>query len=92
MDPLDTAVAPTMGPSVSLEEYFTYHPVSTPEREAAHKSINDAALQFARVLDSLSLDPKLKEMSFFAIQQARMFANQGAVISELRKNELSGDG
>lgn len=68
---------------LSIEEYFTYHPVVTEDRRLAHEAVNAAALAFARVLEDNVKDEKTKDMAFFCIQQARMFANQGVTVDEL---------
>lgn len=68
-----------------IEEYFQYHPPITKARELNHDSINQAALDFAKVIDLCVVDVDCKKMAFFAIQQARMFANQGVTFDELRK-------
>jgi hypothetical protein len=77
---------------ISLDEYFTYHPTVTDDRRRAHELINQMALEFAKAIDSAVQDPDCKQMAFFAVQQARMFANQGATIDELRAQQQSADG
>lgn len=69
--------------SLPIEEYFKYHPPTTPERIHSHNAINEAALHFAQTVDKLVLDEDCRKMAFFAIQQARMFANQGITVDEL---------
>ncbi len=69
-----------------IEEYFKYHPPVTEARKQAHDGINTAALSFALAVDHLVKDPECKRMAIFAIQQARMFANQGVTVDELRAN------
>ncbi|MGB3205212.1 MAG: hypothetical protein WBB28_09505 [Crinalium sp.] len=69
--------------SIPVENYFRYHPPVTEKRKSAHNQINEAALNFAKAVDSLVEDEKTKEYAIFAIQQARMFANQGVVVDEL---------
>lgn len=68
---------------VSLEEYFRYHPPKTQERIDKHDSVNQAALDFAKVVEASVKDEDLLKMAYFAIQQARMFANQGITIDSL---------
>lgn len=70
--------------TIKLEDYFKYHPPTTEERKRKHDLINSAALAFAQVLDYEVEDEECKKMAFYAIQQARMFANQGIVIDELK--------
>jgi hypothetical protein len=74
-----------MSDRLPIDEYFKYHPPLTEERKVIHDAINEAALSFAKVLDESVLDEETKKMAFFSIQQARMFANQGATIDELRR-------
>ncbi len=75
--------------NLPIEEYFKYHPPTTEERKAAHNIVNNTALEFAKVIDATVLDEDCKKMAMFAIQQARMFANQGITVDELRKNQSS---
>lgn len=70
--------------SIAIKDYFKYHPPTTEERKAKHNEINEAALSFAQSLDSLVEDEDCKKMALFAIQQARMFANQGITVDDLR--------
>lgn len=69
-----------------IEEYFKYHPPTTEARKAKHNIINKAALELASAIDNNVEDEECKRMAFFAVQQARMFANQGATVDELRLN------
>lgn len=70
-----------------IEEYFKYHPPLTQDRKDKHEIINNVALTFASLVEELLEDEDCKKMAFFAIQQARMFANQGITIDELIKNQ-----
>jgi hypothetical protein len=70
---------------LSIEEYFRYHPPLTDERKQKHDALNAAALEFAKVIDSCVVDEDCKKMGMFAVQQARMFANQGITVDELVK-------
>ena len=72
-----------MNNSISIEDYFKYHPPVTDARKAAHNAINEAALAFAKTVEENVLDEDCRKMAFFAIQQARMFANQGITVDEL---------
>ena len=69
---------------LSIEDLFSYHPCKSEARVQAHQAINDAALAFAQVVDANIHDQTTKGFALFAIQQARMFANQGATIDELK--------
>ena len=69
--------------TLPIEEYFKYHPPLTDTRKAAHNAVNEAALAFAKTVEENVVDEDTKKMAFFAIQQARMFANQGITIDEL---------
>ena len=73
--------------SLPIEEYFKYHPPLTPERIKAHEAINQAALAFALTVEENVKDDNCKNLAFSAIQQARMFANQGITIDELLKQQ-----
>lgn len=68
---------------VVLEDYFKYHPILTTERIEAHDAINKAAYEFAKTIDKWVKDEQCKTHAIFSIQQARMFANQGATVDEL---------
>jgi hypothetical protein len=70
-----------------IEEYFRYHPPKTEERKQKHNAVNDAALQFAKIVDASVVDEDCKKMAMFAIQQARMFANQGITVDSLVSGE-----
>lgn len=72
-----------------LEEYFKYHPVVTPERQERHDLVNKAALDFALTIEKCVEDDELYKMCVYAIQQARMLANQGITLDELRKLEAA---
>ena len=69
-----------------IEEYFRYHPPQTSERQAKHNAINDAALALAKVIDENVQDADCRQMALFAVQQARMFSNQGITVDELLAN------
>jgi hypothetical protein len=70
-----------------LREMFRYHPPKTQRRKEAHDAINDAAYEFALIVNAYVKDASCREFAFFAIQQARMFANQGATLDELIEQE-----
>jgi len=69
--------------NLPIEEYFKYHPPLTEERKQKHNVVNDAALNFAKIVDKSVKDEDCKKMAMFAIQQARMFANQGITVDSL---------
>ena len=73
--------------SLPIEEYFKYHHPLKPERIKAHEAINQAALAFAKTVEENVVDADTRRMAFFAIQQARMFANQGITVDELLKQQ-----
>lgn len=67
----------------NIQEYFSYNPPKTEKRKFRHNQINEAALAFAlSVLQNVD-DEDCRKMAFFAIQQARMFANQGITVDEI---------
>lgn len=72
-----------MNNQISIDEYFKYHPPTTDERKIAHDAINRAALAFAKEVEANVQDEDCRKFAFFAIQQARMFANQGITVDEL---------
>ncbi len=73
-------------PEIPIEEYFRYHP-PTPgsDRIRKHDRINQLALEFAKAIDVEIEDPQCKQFAVFAVQQARMFANQGITVDEVRQ-------
>lgn len=73
-----------MQQEIPIEEYFKYHPPQTEARVALHGAINESALAFAKAIDGAVLDKDCKKMALFAVQQARMFANQGITIDDIR--------
>ena len=68
-----------------LEEYFTYHPPKTKERQAKHDTINKAALEFVLTIQQNVKDEESLKAAFMAVQFARMMANQGITVDELVK-------
>jgi hypothetical protein len=72
-------------PKLNIEEYFKYHPPTTELRKQQHNQINGLALDFARYIDENVQDEDCKKMALFAIQQARMFANQGVTVDEIHR-------
>lgn len=71
---------------VPIDEYFKYHPPTTGQRKLNHDLVNHTALEFARLVDTIILDEDCKKMALFSIQQARMFANQGITVDEIKRN------
>jgi hypothetical protein len=71
-----------------IEEYFSYHPPTTQARVLKHDRINAAALELARVIQDSVADEDCGKMALFAIQQARMFANQGVTVDELKGDSV----
>ena len=69
--------------SLPIEEYFKYHPPFTEDRKEKHNQINEDALSFAKVISSCVVDEDSKKMALFAVQQAKMFSNQGITVDEL---------
>lgn len=69
---------------LTIEDYFTYHPPVTEARKEKHNRINDACLQLALIFMSCIEDEHIRVKAIDCIQQARMFANQGITIDELR--------
>lgn len=67
----------------NLSSWFQYHPPQTQERREAHERVNKAAMAFAEVILDEVEDENLKLFAFYAIQQARMFANQAITIKEV---------
>lgn len=68
-----------------IEEYFKYHPPATEECQQKYDAINKAGLEFAKIIDSSITDPDYKKQALFSVQMAKMFANQGITIDQLKK-------
>ena len=75
--------------NINIEEYFKYHPPLTEVRKERHNQVNQLALDFAKYIGDNIQDEDCKKMAFFAIQQARMFANQGITIDEIANQNPS---
>jgi N-acyl-L-homoserine lactone synthetase len=73
-----------------IEFYFQYHPPKTEERQQKHDRVNKAALEFAKVVAESVKDEQTKRFAIFAIQQARMFANLGITVDEVKPPSESG--
>lgn len=70
-----------------IEEYFKYHPPQTDERKKKHETINEHSLKLASLINDVVKDSECKRMAIFAVQQARMFANQGITVDELKEQQ-----
>lgn len=70
---------------IPLKDQFSYHPPTTSERIASHTKINEGALAYALIIDQVVTDPRCKEAALTALQQVRMYANQGVANDELRQ-------
>ena len=68
-----------------IEEYFRYHPPSSDERKQKHDEINSAALAFAKVINKCVSDSPTRDMALAFVMQARMFANQGITVDDMRE-------
>ena len=66
-----------------LKEVFLYHPPTTAKRIEAHKCINEAAYEYMSRLVSVVKDKSLLLSCYYAVQQARMLANQAVTFEEL---------
>lgn len=75
--------------NLPIEEYFRYHPPITAERKRKHDRINQLAIEFAKAIDVEIKDEDCKKMALFALQQCRMFSNQGITVDELKENQSS---
>lgn len=69
------------------QDYFSYHPPLTKERQDAHDAINQAALHMAATIEHFVKDPAHKQQAIFALQQTRMFANLGITVDELTRSD-----
>lgn len=70
-----------------LETFFQYHPPVTEKRKKAHKEVNDAALEFAKVISEHVKDERFHDFAIMFIQQSRMMANQAITLQELNETE-----
>lgn len=76
-----------MNNDIAIEEYFTYHPPRTEQRRQKHELINHKTLELAILIAENVKDEDCKKMGLFALQQCRMFANQGITVDELREKK-----
>lgn len=68
---------------VPIEEYFRYHPPKSQERIDAHNAINNAALEFAKVIQQHVTDEQLLSSAIQSVQYARMISNQAITVQEV---------
>lgn len=73
---------------MNIKELFTYHPVQTEERKQKHDLINTSFLKLAEIIVDSIEDEDILKMCIFSLQQARMFANQGITLDEIKKLEI----
>jgi hypothetical protein len=70
--------------SLPIEEYFRYHPpVPGSDRIRKHDLINKTTLELAKIIDTEIKDPTTRQYAIFALQQCRMFANQGITVDDI---------
>lgn len=73
--------------NVKLEDYFKYHPPTTPKRIAKHEAINNAAFNFVEIVRE-NVD---NDLSFRDIMQwiiiAKNKANETVMIQELNNQK-----
>lgn len=77
-----------MSKDIPIEEYFRYHPPKTENRKRKHEQINSLSIEFAKAIDAAIEDEDCKHMALFALQQCRMFANQGITVDEVRNGKV----
>ncbi|BAZ39417.1 hypothetical protein NIES4101_53700 [Calothrix sp. NIES-4101] len=71
---------------MKVEDYFRYYPTQSSDRKRKHERIQSLCIEFAQAIDAEIDDEECKRMALFALQQCRMFANQGITIDEMRKD------
>lgn len=80
-------------PNVSIEEFFTYHPVETQERERMHSLVNHHCLHLALLIKTV-VEPKDDDFNRMldSLQIIRMKLNQQITVDEIKHLRLmSGD-
>lgn len=68
---------------LNVDEMFEYHSIRTEERRVRHEKVDQAAKDFALVVDSCLQERELKTFALMSIYQARMFANQAITLAEV---------
>lgn len=71
--------------SENIETYFTYYPPTSEWRKTRHSIINIAALNFANSILRACGDEESAQRAIDAVQTARMLANQGITVIELKQ-------
>ena len=72
--------------NISIEDYFTYYPPKNLDRVLKHNKVNDKCLELALLFMNSIEDENCRVKAIDCLQQARMFANQGITVDELRKS------
>ena len=72
-------------PEITIDEFFTYHPVETEERQRMHNLVNHHTLHLALLIKTCfdTDDPSFNEL-IGNLQIIRMFLNQQIMVDEVK--------
>jgi len=65
-----------------IENRFSYHPASTPERVAAHEAVRAACKTLAHLLDGLVPNGRHKALAMTALEETMHWANAAIACQE----------
>jgi len=65
-----------------IENRFSYHPATTPERVAAHEAVRSACKTLAHMLDGLVPDGRHKALAMTALEETMHWANAAIACQE----------
>ena len=61
--------------TADVEQRFSYHPVTTPERQAQHQAVRDACKRLAHALDRIVPPGRHKALALTAVEESMHWAN-----------------
>lgn len=73
-------------PQLTIDEFFTYHPVMTQERQNLHELVNHHSLHIALLIKSaFDMDDPIFNKLLTDLQFIRMCINQQVTICEIKR-------
>ena len=74
---------PPVNYTPTIEEIFYYRPPTNPEQQQKHTTVNEAAKQFAFVIDANVANSEYKRQILLIVQQASLLSHQAITIDYL---------